>query len=115
MDAVAAGVAAWTPDYPSPNAMLEPLFASLSINGGPNVFRYARPAVDQMMARAQATLDPVAAGRAWTAIDRRIMADSPAVPLIYGRLCFMRGSQVGDFLMGTFGGNPDYLKMGIIR
>jgi peptide/nickel transport system substrate-binding protein len=104
----------WSADYPSANGLLEPLFASYSI-GGYNFCRYASPVVDRMIAQAQAILDPVAAGRVWAAIDRRIMADSPAVPLIDGRQCFIRGSQVGDFLMGEFGEYPDYLKIGIIR
>jgi peptide/nickel transport system substrate-binding protein len=109
------GLAGWFPDYPSPSAVLEPLFASYSINGGANVFRYASPGVDRMIAQAQAILDPVAAGRAWAAIDRRIMTDSPAVPLIYERSSFIHGSQVGDFSFGQFGEYPDYLKIGIIR
>jgi peptide/nickel transport system substrate-binding protein len=107
-------VGGWYPDYPSANAVLEPLFASYSI-GAYNFCRYASPVVDRMIARAQTVLDPAAAARAWTAIDRRIMADSPAVPLIDARLNSIRGTQVGDFFIGDFGQYPDYLKMGIIR
>jgi peptide/nickel transport system substrate-binding protein len=107
-------VGGWSPDYPSANAILEPLFASYSI-GAYNFCRYASPVVDAMIARAQTILNPVTAGRAWTAIDRRIMADSPAVPLIDARSCFIRGSQVSDFFIGDFGEYPDYLKIGITR
>jgi peptide/nickel transport system substrate-binding protein len=108
------GVGGWQPDFPSPNANIEPLFASYNINGN-NLSRYDNPEVDRMIARAQAILDPVAAAPAWTAIDRRIMSDSPVVPLIYARSGWMHGSGVGDFFIGAFGAVPDYLKMGIIR
>jgi len=107
--------ASWQPDYPSPNANIEPLFASYEISGGTNLSHYANPEVDRMIARAQSILDPVAADRAWGAIDRQVMADSPAVPLIYQRNTFMHGSQLGDFFIGGFAPYPNFLRMGIIR
>ncbi|WP_433275175.1 ABC transporter substrate-binding protein [Pseudonocardia xinjiangensis] len=104
----------WQPDFPSPNGNIQPLFASGEIgNGGYNISRYSNAEVDALIADAQATVDPVEAGRKWAAVDRRIMQDSPVVPLIYTRNSFLRGSKVGDFFVAAFPAYPNYLKVGI--
>jgi peptide/nickel transport system substrate-binding protein len=106
----------WQPDFPSPNANIEPLFASAEISdGGNNLSRYANPEVDRMIAQAQSTVDPGEAGRAWAAIDRRVMADSPIVPLIYQRTSFLHGSNVSNFYVPEFPPVPNYVKIGLIR
>jgi peptide/nickel transport system substrate-binding protein len=104
----------WQPDFPSANANIQPLYASSEIGGGGfNLARYSNPEVDQLIQAAQATVDTTAAGRQWAAIDRRIMQDSPVVPLIYARNSFLHGSRVDNFFVADFPSYPDYLKIGI--
>lgn len=106
----------WQPDFPSANANIQPLFASSEIgNGGFNLARYSVPEVDNMITQAQSTLDPAAAGRLWAQIDRRIMQDSPVVPLIYTRNSFLHGSKVGNYAIGEFPAYPNYLQIGLAR
>lgn len=106
----------WQPDFPSANANIQPLYASSEIgNGGFNLARYSSPEVDQLIKAAQATVDPAAAGRQWAAIDRRIMQDSPVVPLIYARNSFLHGSKVDNFVVADFPSYPNYLKIGIAQ
>jgi peptide/nickel transport system substrate-binding protein len=106
----------WQPDFPSANANIQPLFASSEIgNGGVNSSRYANPEVDRLIEAAQSTVDPADAGRKWVEIDRRILQDSPVVPLIYTRNSFLRGSKLADFVIGGFPAYPDYRQIGIAR
>ncbi|SEO88135.1 ABC transporter substrate-binding protein [Amycolatopsis saalfeldensis] len=106
----------WQPDFPSANANIEPLFGTSEIgNGGYNESRYSVPEVDALIAQAQGTVDPAAAGKLWARADRRILQDSPVVPLIYTRNSFLHGSKVGDFAIGEFPAYPNYLQIGLAK
>ena len=106
----------WQPDFPSPNANIQPLYQSSQIgNGGFNVARYSNPEVDNLIADAQATVDPTAAGKKWAAIDKRIMQDAPVVPLIYTRNSFLHGSKVDNFQVPDYPAYPNYLTVGIAQ
>ena len=106
----------WQPDFPSANANIEPLFATSEIgNGGYNEARYSVPEVDALIQQAQGTVDPTAAGKLWAQADKRIMQDSPVVPLIYTRNSFLHGAKVGDFVIGAFPAYPNYLQMGLAK
>jgi peptide/nickel transport system substrate-binding protein len=105
----------WQPDIPSANANIQPLFQSTEIGGGGyNVSRYNNPAIDRLITDAQATVDQNEAGRKWAEIDKKILADSPVVPLIYTRNSYLRGSKVGDATIGKFPAYVDYRQLGII-
>jgi peptide/nickel transport system substrate-binding protein len=105
----------WQPDIPSANANIQPLFQSTEIGGGGyNVSRYNNPAIDQLITEAQATVDPNEAGRKWAGIDKKILADSPVVPLIYTRNSYLHGSKVGNVTIGKFPAYVDYRQLGII-
>ncbi|WP_211216319.1 ABC transporter substrate-binding protein [Longispora albida] len=107
-------LSSWQPDFPSPNANLQPLFSSSEIGkGGYNISRYSNPEVDKLITEAQSTVDPNEAGKKWAAIDKLILQDSPVVPLIYTRNSFLRGSKVADFFIADFPAYPNYLKAGI--
>ncbi|MCP2163608.1 ABC transporter substrate-binding protein [Goodfellowiella coeruleoviolacea] len=107
-------LSSWQPDFPSANANLQPLFASSEIgNGGYNLSRYRNPEVDQLIERAQSTVDPTEAGRQWAEIDKKIQQDSPVVPLIYTRNSFLHGSKVANFFIADFPAYPNYLQIGV--
>jgi peptide/nickel transport system substrate-binding protein len=106
----------WQPDIPSANANIQPLFQSTEIGGGGiNESHYNNPEVDKLITEAQATVDPAEAGRKWVELDKKIMADSPLVPLIYTRNSFLHGSKVGNFIIGKFPAYVDYRQIGIIQ
>ena len=106
----------WQPDIPSANANIQPLFQSTEIgNGGVNESRYNNPEVDRLITEAQATVDPVEAGKKWAALDKKILEDSPLVPLIYTRNAFLHGSKVGDVSIGKFPAYVDYRQLGIVQ
>lgn len=109
-------LASWQPDIPSANANIQPLFQSTEIgNGGVNESRYNNPEVDRLITEAQATVDPAEAGKKWAELDKKILADSPVVPLIYTRNSFLHGSKVGDLVIGKFPAYPDYRQFGLIQ
>ncbi|MFE5565884.1 ABC transporter substrate-binding protein [Amycolatopsis japonica] len=106
----------WQPDIPSANANIQPLFQSTEIgNGGVNESRYDNPEVDRLITEAQATLDPAEAGKKWAALDKKILSDSPVVPLIYTRNSFLHGSKFGNVVIGRFPAYPDYRQFGLIQ
>ncbi|MFD7655403.1 ABC transporter substrate-binding protein [Actinosynnema sp. NPDC059797] len=109
-------LSSWQPDFPSANANIQPLFASSEVGGGGyNLSRYRNPEVDALIEAAQSEVDPVAAGRKWVELDKKILADSPVVPLIYTRNSFLRGSAVANFYIADFPAYPNYLQAGIAK
>ncbi|WP_040405566.1 ABC transporter substrate-binding protein [Amycolatopsis nigrescens] len=104
----------WQADFPSANTSIQPLFGSSEVGGGRhNLSRYADPETDRLIEEAQSVADPAEAGRKWAALDQRIMAESPVVPLVYARNSFLRGSKVAGFFVGEFPAYPSYFQVGI--
>ncbi|MFI9814283.1 ABC transporter substrate-binding protein [Saccharothrix variisporea] len=109
-------LASWQPDFPSANANIQPLFQSTEIGGGGyNLSRYRNAEVDRLIGEAQATVDPAEAGKKWAALDRKILQDSPVVPLIYTRNSFLRGSKVANLFIADFPAYPNYLQVGLSK
>ncbi|RJQ80409.1 ABC transporter substrate-binding protein [Pseudonocardiaceae bacterium YIM PH 21723] len=106
----------WQPDIPSANGNIQPLFQSSEIGGGRyNSSRYRNPEVDRLITEAQSTVDPVEAGKKWAAVDKRILEDSPVVPLIYTRNSFLHGSKVGNVVIGDYPSYVDYRVFGLTK
>jgi peptide/nickel transport system substrate-binding protein len=102
----------WQPDFPSANSNISPLFDSSQIgNGNYNVSQYRNASIDSAIAAAQAEVDQTAAQADWAAIDKRIMADAPVVPLIYAKQSFLHGSGIGNFFIPSFPAYPDYMTL----
>jgi peptide/nickel transport system substrate-binding protein len=109
-------LSSWQPDFPSPNANIQPLFASSQIgSGGNNVAHYSSPQADALIAKATATVDPRAAQKTWAQADRRIMQDAPVVPLTFAKQSFLHGSGVQDFFVPDFPAYPNYLKVALAK
>jgi peptide/nickel transport system substrate-binding protein len=109
-------LSSWQPDFPSANANIQPLFASSEIGGGGyNLSRYSNPDVDKLIEAAQSEVDPAAAAKKWAELDKKILGDSPVVPLIYTRNSFLRGSKVANFFVADFPSYPNYLQAGISK
>ncbi|KAA2256104.1 ABC transporter substrate-binding protein [Solihabitans fulvus] len=104
----------WQPDFPSANGNIQPLFGTTEIgNGGYNISRYSNPDVDSLIEKAESTVDPTEAGKIWAQADKKIMQDSPVVPLIYTRNSFLHGSKVTGFSIADFPSYPNYLVLGV--
>lgn len=105
-------LSSWQPDFPSANANISPLFDSSQIgNGNFNVSQYKNASIDSAIAAAQAEVDQTKAQADWAAIDKRIMADAPIVPLVYAKQTFLHGSGVGNFFIPSFPAYPDYMTL----
>jgi peptide/nickel transport system substrate-binding protein len=107
-------LSSWQPDFPSAMDNIEPLYASDMIgNGNYNISRLSDPHVDALISQAEGTIDQTAANAVWAQADKAIMADAAAVPLIYNKNSFLRGSNVQNFYIGTFPAYPLYTAVSL--
>uniref|UniRef100_A0A942T9A5 ABC transporter substrate-binding protein n=1 Tax=Neobacillus citreus TaxID=2833578 RepID=A0A942T9A5_9BACI len=107
-------LSSWQPDFPSANANIQPLFDSSQIGGGGyNISQYSNPEVDDLIAKASATVDQADAEEIWAEADRTIMEDAPVVPLVYAKQSFLAGSNVENFRIADFPAYPNYLKVSL--
>lgn len=76
--------AGWFKDTADPESMLAPTFggAAIRASNNNNLPQLAVPAIDRAM-RAASLLEGQARARAWGAIDRRIVAEAPAIPFLW--------------------------------
>jgi peptide/nickel transport system substrate-binding protein len=104
---LSCGDAAWFKDFNDPQSMLEPTFqgAAIQPNGGNNNLAMLNdPKIDAAMTRAS-TLRGSARLTAWGDIDKMIVADAPAVPLIWDKTTVLESKDVqgaGDAYTDTF-------------
>jgi peptide/nickel transport system substrate-binding protein len=101
------GDAAWFKDFNDPQSMLEPTFKGSAIqpNGGNNNLAMLNdPKIDAAMTRA-ATLRGNPRLTAWGDIDRMIVADAAAVPVLWDKTTVLESKDVqgaGDAYTDTF-------------
>lgn len=68
----------WWADIPDPDNILGVLFHSRSAY---NYTGYANREVDRLLDRARRELDPIARARLYTEIERKVLADTPIIPV----------------------------------
>jgi peptide/nickel transport system substrate-binding protein/oligopeptide transport system substrate-binding protein len=68
----------WIANYPSPDAILAPLFGTDSLD---NLTGYSNPAVDAMLRAARAEANPDRRAQLYQDIERTIMEQLPVVPI----------------------------------
>lgn len=71
----------WVATYPSPESLLEPLFASDSLD---NFTGYASTEFDDLLARAAATRDPAERSSHYSQATQVLCRDVPAIPMWFG-------------------------------
>jgi peptide/nickel transport system substrate-binding protein len=104
---LSCGDAAWFKDFNDPQSMLEPTFKGSAINkdgGNNNLAELNDPKIDAAMTTA-ATLRGNARLTAWGDIDKMIVADAPAVPLLWDKTTVLESKDVqgaGDAYTDTF-------------
>jgi peptide/nickel transport system substrate-binding protein len=86
----------WVRDFPDAQSVMEPLFHGSNIlpRGNTNVSQLDVPDINQEMDATRTLTDPAARAQAWGAIDRRITALAPAVPLTWPRFANIRSRDV---------------------
>ncbi|MGE3457300.1 MAG: hypothetical protein AB7O24_19460, partial [Kofleriaceae bacterium] len=72
-----------------------------------NVAFYRNPAVDKLLAEAQATGDAPTRTGLYAAIQDQIAADAPWVPLAHSELVIAARAEIGDVVMSPLG-HPIY-------
>jgi peptide/nickel transport system substrate-binding protein len=104
---LSCGDAAWFKDFNDPQSMLEPTFKGAAIQpsgGNNNLAQLNDPKIDAAMTRA-ATFRGTARLTAWGDIDQMIVADAPAVPLLWDKTTVLESKDVqgaGDAYTDTF-------------
>ena len=87
----------WSPDWPTGYTMVQPLLDGRTIaNGANNISQMNVPAINQQIDKNEVIADPVEQGKAWAALDKKIMAEqAPIIPETFQRRFYLHGSKVG--------------------
>ncbi|MYW68986.1 ABC transporter substrate-binding protein [Streptomyces sp. SID8379] len=87
----------WSPDWPTAYTMIQPLFDGGAIgNGQNNVSQTDISWINDGIKKNEAITDQVEAGKAWAALDKRIMKEvAPIIPETFQRRWYIHGSKVG--------------------
>jgi peptide/nickel transport system substrate-binding protein len=90
----------WAPDWPTGYTMIQPLFDGRTIaNGANNISQLNVTALNEEMDKNEVIPDPVTAGKAWAALDKKIMTEqAPIIPETFQRRFYLHGSKVGGVL-----------------
>ncbi len=92
----------WLADWPSGYTVLPPLFDGREIRrGGYNTSFYNDPAVSAEMDEIAKIVDPIEAGKRWSALDKKIMEQVPVIPDLYDRSRHLYGPKIGGATLST--------------
>jgi peptide/nickel transport system substrate-binding protein len=95
----------WLRDFPDPQPMLQPAFDGRAIShtaGNSNFPQLDDPAINAAMDRAS-TLTGSARAQAWGAIDKMIVGQAAAVPLLWDVVTLIHSADVSGVANLTFG------------
>ncbi|MFE7773297.1 ABC transporter substrate-binding protein [Streptomyces sp. NPDC057445] len=110
-------MAGWCPDYPSGSTFLPFVFDGRTIKEKGNSGNYSQfrdEPTDKRIDEINAMTDARAANRAWIDLDARILAKSPAVPLLLKRKPLLVGTNIaGAFGHPVWAGQLDYATVGL--
>jgi len=90
----------WIAAYPSPDAVLSPLFRSASPD---NLMAYANAVVDDVLSAARAEADPMRRTALYQKAERVIMDDVPVVPIAQLQLQSVVARRVRGLVMTSLG------------
>ncbi|MCW7942056.1 ABC transporter [Streptomyces hygroscopicus] len=87
----------WSPDWPTAFTMIQPLFDGGAIgNGQNNVSQTNISWINDAIKKNAVISDQQEAGKAWAALDKRIMQEvAPIIPETFQRRFYLFGSKVG--------------------
>lgn len=87
----------WSPDWPTAYTLVQPLLDGKAIGDGQNnISQVDVPWINEAIKTNVVNPDQKAAGKAWAALDKRIMTEVvPIIPEMYQRRFYLRGSKIG--------------------
>ncbi|RCG32929.1 ABC transporter substrate-binding protein [Sphaerisporangium album] len=86
----------WAADWPTGSTAIQPLFdGRLIADNASNYSHFSDPAIDAAIDAANKVTDAAEAGKAWAAIDKKIMEQAPIVPEYYQTYFGLYGSGLG--------------------
>lgn len=95
-----AFVMSWVADLPDPDAYLFPLFSS---RGETNLFGYASPEVDSLLARGRVLPPGEERNAVYAKLQDLIIHDAPLVPLYHSSIAYAWRPEVHDVEIGPAG------------
>ena len=102
---VQISIGGWNADYPSASSFLSTLFSCENFHphsdNSPNMAGFCDPAIDRMMddAARQALGDRSASNHLWAQVDRALMRQAPAVPLVQTRRVVLLSKRVRNVIV----------------
>ena len=88
----------WQADYPDPSNYIDPILScATAVEGGANVTMFCDPAIDEASAAARKVIALETAIPAYHDIQRRIMEQSPMVPLLFPAWSSLKSDRVTGF------------------
>jgi peptide/nickel transport system substrate-binding protein len=86
----------WARDFADGQTFLDPTFNGASIQpvGNANVSQLDVPAVNEAIDRASLLIDPAERADAWAEADRAIVAEAPAIPLVWDKVSMAHSNNV---------------------
>jgi len=86
----------WARDFADGQTYLDPTFNGANIQpvGNANVSQLDVPAVNDAIESASALTDPAERADAWGAVDRAIVAEAPAIPLVWDKVSMAHSEDV---------------------
>ena len=95
----------WTADYPSASTFLMTLFSCESFHphsdNSPNMSGFCSPTIDRMMnnALSQTLNNRAESNRLWAKVDRALMQQAPAVPLVQTQNVILLSKRVHNVII----------------
>lgn len=102
---VQISIGGWNADYPSASSFLSTLFSCENFHphsdNSPNMAGFCDPAIDRMMddAARSALGDRSASNHLWAQVDRALMRQAPAVPLVQTRRVVLLSKRVRNVIV----------------
>ncbi|WP_051653350.1 ABC transporter substrate-binding protein [Kitasatospora cheerisanensis] len=95
----------WGADWPTGYTSLQPVWDGRAIaDGGQNYAHVNDPEINAAMDAAVKIADPVAQGKAWAAIDKKLQDKAYSIPDVYQRSLSLYGSGLGGVKFDTLAG-----------
>jgi peptide/nickel transport system substrate-binding protein len=91
----------WSSDWPSGAGTIPALFQSSNADGSYNYSKLDDPLIDGEIQRINQLPGIIEQGKAWAALDKKIMEKVPVIPFADTRSTLLVGSNIGGAFIGT--------------
>ncbi|MFE7465908.1 ABC transporter substrate-binding protein, partial [Streptomyces sp. NPDC057499] len=103
----------WSPDWPTGYTLMQPLFDGGTIaNGANNISQLNVDWVNEAIKKNVTIADSTEAGKAWAALDKRIMEEeAPIIPETFQRRFYLYGDKVGGAMFHPLWSSAVFYKL----